>query len=158
MHFVANECIYFIPFIVITLFQYLLTSIGKVFLSKTLTTSYFLQLNRKFKTSCYDVYNMQIVLKQPVQSNFLSFILNLHFFLQILKYYSSSKSYSFFKFRFYRRPQNLTNSPRHFLLSKTNREFFIFLKVTILENLNFKKAQYWLENSENLPMTSKYKM
>ena len=61
------------------------------------------------------------------------------FFLQMLKYYSSSKSYSFFKFRFYRRPQNLTNSPRH-LLSKTNREFFIFLKVTILENLNFKKS------------------
>ena len=126
MHFVANECIYFIPFIVITLFQYLLTSIGKVFLSKTWTKSHFLQLNRKFKTSCYDVYNMQIVLKQPVLSNFLSF-----FFLQM--------SYSFFKFRFYRRPQNLTNSPRH-LLSKTNREFFIFLKVTILENLNFKKS------------------
>ena len=37
------------------------------------------------------------------------------------------------------------------MLSKTKR----YIQVVILENLNFKKgAQYWLENSENLPMTS----
>ena len=56
-----------------------LPPLEKCFYSKTWTTSHFLQLNPKFKRSCYDAYKMQIVLKQPVQSNFLSFILNLHF-------------------------------------------------------------------------------
>ena len=66
----------------------------KWFLSKTLITSHVLQFNRKFKTSCYGVYKIQIVLKFFVfHTEFTSFFTN----VEMLKSSFSEKAIKFEK-------------------------------------------------------------